>query len=1119
VAILGLAACSGVALAALQGIDVGGPAMPGSFTVSGNQVTVIGGGADIWGGSDNFYYAYMPISGDFDYTMQVISLLGNSGDGGWTKVELMARYDDQGFGNPANGADPFIANMTTRLPGDTTGGAPATSGIDGPQIRTVDAGNADQVAPSPAVPSNIPNQWVRLERVGSVFYMYYSHDGTNWTMYNAPQGFDTAGSWPAGGDNGTTFTNAWPNAIYLGIAVTAHSDPNTSTSVVQNFGPWVPKPVAITQQMPATLSVAADSPALSLAIGATGDPVHYKWSKSGTAISRAVGSTFTSTNAFVTASDAGTYTVQVFGGGQTITSSACVVTVTADTTPPTIAKASSDSSFTAVVVKFSEPVDATALTASNYKLDHSMTVSSVSRTDVQTVTLTTSKLATDGTTYTLTVNGVKDLAGNTIATDSTYQFMSWKFMSGGILHKYWNNITAGNTNGLWNDARYPNNPTMTTLEPMFEFPPAGGNGYADAYGNTLECYFIPPSNGNYVFFTCSDDQSWLFLSTDSNPANMLLIAEEQGWSNSRQWVAAGSGDVTAKRSDQFSGSMWATPNVITLQAGKQYYLFDSHYEGGGGDDVGATYKLDSEADPANGDAPRLTGSVVGYYFDPTGASVTFVTQPANETAIQGTNATFTGAATGTSAYGTTVSYQWQSQPSGSSTWTSIAGATAATYQTGLLKLTDSLTKFQLLVTVPTLTATSQVATLTVIPDTTPPVVFVGAMNDATAGVVDVGVAFNKPVDDVSGQVLANYSVSPGTITGITWYTNCFYPDSQKPTAMIKKQNAMLKVTGLSGSGTLTVKNVADTLGNKLSATGTNVAFTVDTTMKWGVVGANSLGGVNGVVAVAPGGFDVYSDGVGEWGTTDETTFVYQAVTGDFDKKLRVEYQDNSSQWARAGIIMREDLTVLGMDIATQGTECGRYQKCHVNPVGPTLTGPGTAGNQSWEGNRRLDVGGASTTALTGVNSIPQYPNAWCRIQRVGQVFTIFRSDDGVNWVNLGKTTWGVDDVALKPMPATVYVGPEFTPENGNCTADATSGWSNQGSFMARFRDYGDYVAVTNPNLTVSVDATGKVTISWAAGTLVSSSTVHGTYAPVTGATSPLVITPTAGGTMFYQVKQ
>ena len=167
VAMIGLAACSGVALASLVGVDVGAP-LPGSFTVSGNQTTVIGGGADIWGTSDNFYYAYMPISGNFDYTMQVVSLLGNVNDGGWTKVELMARYDDQGFGSPANGSDPFIANMTTRLPGDTTGGAPATSGIDGPQIRTAGAGAADQIAPSPAIPSNIPNQWMRLERVGSV---------------------------------------------------------------------------------------------------------------------------------------------------------------------------------------------------------------------------------------------------------------------------------------------------------------------------------------------------------------------------------------------------------------------------------------------------------------------------------------------------------------------------------------------------------------------------------------------------------------------------------------------------------------------------------------------------------------------------------------------------------------------------------------------------------------------------------------------------------------------------------------------------------------------------------------------------------------------------------------
>jgi len=291
-----------------------------------------------------------------------------------------------------------------------------------------------------------------------------------------------------------------------------------------------------------------------------------------------------------------------------------------------------------------------------------------------------------------------------------------------------------------------------------------------------------------------------------------------------------------------------------------------------------------------------------------------------------------------------------------------------------------------------------------------------------------------------------------------------------------------------------------------------------------VVGANQTGGWNAVVPVAANGFDVYSDGIAEWGNYDETTFVYEQVTGDFDKKLRVQYQDGSSEWGRAGLIVR-DVTDFGVDAATQeGSQpgntpvapydgkAGRYQKCHVNPVGATLTGPGTAGNQSWEGNRRLDTGGGCTTALTGVNAVPQYPNAWCRIKRQGQKFTIFRSNDGVTWVTLGTTTWGVDDTSKTPMPATVYVGPEFSPENGNITQAA-----DQGTFLAQFRDYGDYVA--NPQLTVSMDATGKVTISWAAGTLVGSSTVHGTYAPVTGATSPYVVTPTAGATMFYQVTQ
>ena len=1150
-AIVGLAACSGIALAgSLTGVDVGSPSNPGSLSVNGNQMTIVGGGADIWDASDpGFYYAYMPITGDFDYVVQVVSLVGNSGDGGWTKLELMARLDDLIIGSPLDGGDPFIANMTTRSSADTANGAPAGDNNLGPQWRahragttapdgvTVWDGSCSWTAPTPAVAPNMPNNWMRLERVGSVFYMYWSYDGTNWAMYNpySPQGWDTAGSWPEGADNAAMsyFTNAWPSSIYLGIAVCAHNDASYSTGVVSNFGPWTPVPIAINQPPPATLTAAANSSAFTLSVGASGDPVHYKWFKNGAAIPQAVGPSFSS-GAWVQPGGAGTYTVQVFGGGKQIMSSACVVTVTADTTPPTIVKAAADITFTNVLVTFSEPVTDSALTASHYALDGGATVSSVARIDLLTVQLTTSKLA-ENTTYNLTVNGVQDTAtpANTIAAGTKVQFRSFVFLTGTILHKKYDNCSDAYTlANFFADPRYPSDPDRLDLETMWEYPPGGvARVAADPvrnYCDTLEGYFIPPTNGNYVFFICGDDEYYLYLSTDDSPANLFQICSEPGgWTDDRSWVTAHSGDLTAMRSDQYTGTQWpnANANTITLTAGKRYYLLSMHHDHSwsGGDYHGVTYKLDTEADPNDGDAPRLTGSNIGYYFDPTGASVTFTQQPQNASCVIANSVTFTAAATGTSVYGTTVFYQWQSAPKGSSTWTNIANAMTASYATPLLVAGDNGTQFRVIASVPPVSATSTVASVTVSTDTTPPVVTVGAMQDpTTAGTVDIGVGFNKPVDTASGSLLANYTVSSGTITSLTWYTNRFTANSKNPLVMTVKQTALLKVTGLSGSGTLTVKNVADTFGNKI--TSTNVAFTVDPNMKWGVVGANQTGGWNAVVPVAANGFDVYSDGIAEWGNYDETTFVYEQVTGDFDKKLRVQYQDGSSEWGRAGLIVR-DVTDFGVDAATQeGSQpgntpvapydgkAGRYQKCHVNPVGATLTGPGTAGNQSWEGNRRLDTGGGCTTALTGVNAVPQYPNAWCRIKRQGQKFTIFRSNDGVTWVTLGTTTWGVDDTSKTPMPATVYVGPEFSPENGNITQAA-----DQGTFLAQFRDYGDYVA--NPQLTVSMDATGKVTISWAAGTLVGSSTVHGTYAPVTGATSPYVVTPTAGATMFYQVTQ
>ena len=93
-----------------------------------------------------------------------------------------------------------------------------------------------------------------------------------------------------------------------------------------------------------------------------------------------------------------------------------------DTTPPTIIDATATSA-TTVDVQFSEAVDpVTGADIANYVVDFGITVQSVFLSgNSQIATLTVSAL-TPGTTYTVTVNNVTDVAGNVIAVNSTAQF-------------------------------------------------------------------------------------------------------------------------------------------------------------------------------------------------------------------------------------------------------------------------------------------------------------------------------------------------------------------------------------------------------------------------------------------------------------------------------------------------------------------------------------------------------------------------------------------------------------------------------------------------------------------------------------------------------------------------
>jgi len=851
-------------------------------------------------------------------------------------------------------------------------------------------------------------------------------------------------------------------------------------------------------------------------------PFTIQWYQNGNPILNGTSRTLTMSPVYY-ADNNSQITCQIMNAVGAPTSSAATLTVIQDVTAPTVQSVSADNSFTSVLVKYSEPVSDTALTTDNYSLDGGATIYYIARLNASTVQLTTTQLA-EGTGYNLAIHGVQDMAtiANTIVSTNVH-FQTAQFLLGTVVHqKYtgFDNNAGSNPDNLFNDPRFPNQPDRRDLLTAFEYPANGGwfNDPADAdklFFDTMEGYFIPPQDGNYVFFIAFSDRGWLFLSSDDNPVNKVMVAGTTGWSDPRSWLASHDFDPAYARTDQALSSQWPSFPTITLQKDKKYYMLMVHHmpDWAGGSWCDATYKLASDADPANGTPSTLTGDVVGAYLDPTGTSVTFTQEPQDTSAQEGHSATFTAAATGTSPYGSAMYYQWQTAPAGSFTFTNIPGATSPTLQTALVTPADNGRQYRVVATVPPVSQNSSVATLTVTADNSPPVVSAGAMTNKTAaGSISIGVGFDEPVDDVTGSTLANYSASSGTITAINWYSNRFTANSQYPLARVRKQNALLTVTGFSGnSGTLTVRNVKDMYNNAI--TSVDVPFTVNSTMQWGVVGGNEFGGWNAAVPVAANGWDVYSDGINEWANWDEATFVYEPKVGDFDVKVRVQYQDNSSTWARAGLIARDVLN-FGVDRNTQTNgAAGRYQKCHVNPVGPVLSGPGNMGNAAWEGNRRLVTGGQSDASITN-NSTPLYPSAWCRIKRVGQSFTLYRSDDGLNWEQLGVTTWGTGGTL--PMPDTLYVGPEFSPENVNITNP-----SDQGTFLAQFRDYGDVSTVFDPQLRISVDGTGQVTISWSTGTLLSSPTVGGTYTEVSGASAPSYqFTPAPGaGATFFKVRQ
>jgi len=366
--------------------------------------------------------------------------------------------------------------------------------------------------------------------------------------------------------------------------------------------------------------------------------------------------------------------------GQAVTSDIATLTVQPDPTPPFVTAANTFFDRTGVQVFFSEPVDAASGTASNYTLDNGATVTSVEVLNSQTVFLHTGAALDASKQYKLTLANIRDLAsgGGNVINPTTFNFTTsgappaGTFVPGLVTYNRYNG--ARSVAALRTLIDSGTAPDFTDLLKTFESPVnvLDDAGADFSYGGRLAGWFVPPQTGQYVFYTDSDDNGGLWLSTDSTPANMKQIATETVWSNAREWIiSGGSSSLAGKRSDQWTGTQWPSGNAIALVGGQKYYIEELWQEGGGGDDGNATFKLVGESDPATGTPSRITGAVVGIYTDLSNSQpIISGTTPSSPVVFnKGDKITLGVNVSGKAP----LTYQWFQNKM------AIAGATAATY--------------------------------------------------------------------------------------------------------------------------------------------------------------------------------------------------------------------------------------------------------------------------------------------------------------------------------------------------------------------------------------------------------------------------------------------------------
>ncbi len=280
------------------------------------------------------------------------------------------------------------------------------------------------------------------------------------------------------------------------------------------------------------------------------------------------------------------------------------LTVSPDNLAPTITSVVGNGTFDKLTVSFSEAVDpATASTLTNYTFAPALQVTAAQVRNLTNVLLSTAPQK-QGTQYTLTVNRVKDLAGNLVPASNRSVFYSRIARPGGLELQYWGDMPHADyfvDGSIPYDPRIPDSPDWTGYTTSFNTYDVLTT-YHQGFATRVRGWITPTETASYRFFVRCIDTCRLYLSTDETEAAKKAIAEEPYCCNPFL-------EPSAKQ----------TSEPITLTAGKSYYIELLLKVSWGSDYAMVAWRKEGDTTPAES-LPPIPGNFLSAGFPAEGTA-------------------------------------------------------------------------------------------------------------------------------------------------------------------------------------------------------------------------------------------------------------------------------------------------------------------------------------------------------------------------------------------------------------------------------------------------------------------------------------------------------------------